>query len=66
MLAFIRVGAEKVTVVPPSVGPATFCQTRVTMLAASLALSDPHLSLAAVLKRGAGVNPYSLQSCADP
>jgi len=43
-----------------------FAVVGVTMLAASLALSDPHLSLAAVLKRGAGVNHYSLQSCADP
>jgi hypothetical protein len=41
-----------------------FAIVGVTMLAASLALSDPHLSLAAVLK--AGVNHYSLQSCADP
>ncbi len=43
-----------------------FAIVGVTMLAPSLALSDPHLSLAAVLKHGAGVNHYSLQSCADP
>jgi hypothetical protein len=42
-----------------------FAVVGVTMLAASLALSDPHLSFADVLKNW-GTARYSLQSCGSP
>ena len=35
----------------------------VTLLAVSLALSDPHLGIAAALKGDAGAGQYVLQSC---
>jgi hypothetical protein len=37
----------------------------VTILAASLALSDPQFGLVSALKGETAVNQYSLQSCAD-
>ena len=37
----------------------------VTILALSLALSDPHFRLVAALQDEGAVHQYSLQSCAD-